>query len=88
MRFWVVANVVCRETQYRLVFMPSLLRRFREAQDHSQAPLTAPQARAIRAEAVGVRVTLEIASKMEQRRGFKDLDQDNFWAEWQQLQHP
>ena len=68
-----------------LVFMPSLLKCFRGAEQESGSPLTLEAAQKIRGTAVAVVISDEIGAKMEQRRGFRDLDQKDFWNEWQQL---
>jgi hypothetical protein len=65
------------------IFMPSLLRLFREAEQQGGAPLTLEQARSIRAKATGMLVTKAAAQDIEIRRGFRDLHPDDFWNEWQ-----
>jgi hypothetical protein len=67
------------------VFMPSLFAAFQTAESGSGTPLTFSRAREIRNQAVGVLVTEELAAKLEQRRGFRDLDPDEFWSDWLQL---
>jgi hypothetical protein len=66
------------------IFMPSLLRLFREAEQQGGAPLTLEQARKIRAKATGMLVTKAAAQDIEIRRGFRDLHPDDFWNEWQE----
>src|SRR5690349_7431764 len=63
----------CEEIRSVAVFMPSLLKRFAEADRQSGAPLTHSQAQDIRNTAVHVLVSEETASKLQQRRGFLDL---------------
>jgi hypothetical protein len=69
------------------VFMPSLLWRFRKAEAESASPLTSSQAQEIRDKAVWVLLPEMIVSKMEVRRGFRDLDPDSFWTDWQQIRN-
>jgi hypothetical protein len=71
------------EIRLVIVFMPSLLNRFAEAEKEFRAPLTLSQAADIRNKAVGISVSPEIAFKLEERRAFRDLDPDHFWADWQ-----
>ena len=80
-----MTNVVFGEQKMFPVFMPSLLTRFREAEEQSGTPLTQIEATQIRDRAVGVLVREEIASKLEQRRGFRDLHPDEFWSDWQRM---
>ena len=68
-----------------LVFMPSLLACFRNAERESGSSLTLEEAQKIRRTAVAVVLNEEVALKMEQRRGFRDLDPISFWSEWQAL---
>jgi hypothetical protein len=79
-----MAYVVLGEEKLFPVFMPSLLRRFREAEQESGSPLTCYQAQEIRNTAVGILLPGPIALRLEERRGFRDLDPDAFWTDWQQ----
>ena len=76
---------VCGEIKLVVVFMPSLLTRFAQAEKESRVPLTLSQAQQIRSNAVAVLVSGEVALKLEQRRRFRDLDPDDFWTDWQRL---
>jgi hypothetical protein len=80
-----MANVVFEEEKMFPVFMPSLLSRFRDAEAELGSPLTSRQAREIRDNAAGVLLPEPIASKLEERRGFRDLDPKNFWNDWQEF---
>jgi hypothetical protein len=78
-----MANSFRVEQPSTWIFMPSLLRLFREAEQEGGAPLTLEQARSIRANATGMLVTKAAAQNIETRRGFRDLHPDHFWNEWQ-----
>jgi hypothetical protein len=80
-----MANVVFGEEKMSQVFMPSLLSRFREAEAESGSPLNSKQAEEIRESAVALLLPEPAALKLEERRGFRDLDPDSFWTEWQQI---
>ncbi|HUR44380.1 MAG TPA: hypothetical protein VMZ27_00795, partial [Candidatus Saccharimonadales bacterium] len=67
-----------------LVFIPSLVSRFRAA-EQEQGPLTPDKARQVRLEAEGSLVSEPIAREIEQSRGFQDLDADDFWNDWQRF---
>jgi hypothetical protein len=83
-----MANASALDQRMVPVFMPSLLTLFREAEQKSGSPLTFDEAKQIRNEALGVLVTQEVATKIETRRGFRDLDPINFWNDWQELRDP
>jgi hypothetical protein len=68
-----------------LVFMPTLLTCFRDAEKKSGTPLTLEAAQKIRATAVAFLANDEMALKIEYRRGFRDLDPIAFWDEWRAL---
>src|SRR4051812_39783657 len=74
----------CERIKLVAVFMPSLLNCFAEAEREARAPLTHCQAKKIRNTAIQVLVSEETASTLQQRRGFVDLDPDDFWTEWLQ----
>jgi hypothetical protein len=80
-----MANVDFGDEKLFPVFMPSLLWRFRLAEEQSGSPLTSTEAKAIRDNAVGVLLPEPIALRLQQRRGFRDLDPDRFWTDWQQV---
>src|SRR5438045_3444908 len=67
------------------VFMPCLLTRFRQAEQKAGSPLTPVQAQEICSHAVGIMVSEDLVAKLEQRRGFRDLDPEHPWNEWQRV---
>ncbi|HUR47634.1 MAG TPA: response regulator [Candidatus Saccharimonadales bacterium] len=64
------------------VFMPSLLSLFREAESANQGALTREQACQIRAGAVAMMLDVALSRRIDQKRGFKDLDPTTFWEDW------
>ena len=64
------------------MFMPSLLSLFREEEQQSGLPLTYQRAREIVEGAVITSLSQPLATQLERRRGFHDLDPLHFWAEW------
>lgn len=64
------------------MFMPSLLSLFREEEARSGLPLTYEKARKIVRSAVITNLSQPLAAQLERRRGFHDLDPNDFWVEW------
>ena len=67
------------------VYNPSLSALLLAAEKDKGAPLTVPEVLAIRDSATVLNVPAEHAQQLEQKRGYKDINADNVWAEWQEL---
>lgn len=66
-------------------FMPSLSAVLVAAEDKKCEPLTYDEAISIRDDAQCIMMEKSDAHKMDESRGYKDLDPENLWYEWQML---
>lgn len=66
-------------------FSPSLASLLRRAELAKGSPLAEREVLEIRDNATAIVVTPEIAREMDQNRGYRDIDPDNCWIEWQEL---
>jgi hypothetical protein len=66
-----------------LAFIPSLLATLINREDAKGAPLTESEVLSIRDKAPVVAATKEQFKPVEEARGYKDLDAENAWKEWQ-----
>jgi hypothetical protein len=63
--------------------IPSLVATLLNRERAKGAPLTEEEVIAIRDTAPSVAMTREDAAKVDERRGYLDIDPENCWAEWQ-----
>jgi SAM-dependent methyltransferase len=68
-----------------LVFIPALAPLLLRAEQLKGSPLTEAEVLRIRDKATCVSMTREQARKIEEERGYADLDPEEAWAEWQQF---
>jgi uncharacterized protein YegJ (DUF2314 family) len=67
------------------VFIPALGPLLIHAEDAKGTPLTEAEAITIRDRAAVVMMVRDDAIKMDQSRGYQDIDPENLWHDWQQL---
>ena len=67
------------------VYSQGLSALFLAAETESRRPLTEKECLAIRDSATVVFVPVESAAEMDKQRGYKDINPDNCWEEWQIL---
>jgi hypothetical protein len=63
--------------------IPSLVSTLLNREDAKGSPLTEEEVIAIRDAAPSVAMTREQAAKVDEGRGYLDIDPENCWAEWQ-----
>jgi hypothetical protein len=63
--------------------IPSLVATLLNREQAKGSPLTEEEVLAIRDTAPSVAVTREEAAKVDEGRGYLDIDPENCWAEWQ-----
>ena len=68
-----------------IVFMPALAPLLHRAEQLKGGPLTEEEVCRIRDRAICVTMSPEAAAAIEAERGYRDLDPENAWQEWQQL---
>lgn len=64
-------------------FIPSLVSRLIRAEEDKGSPLTEPEVLAIRDTATTMRVTLKARDFVWLKRGYRDIDPDDVWNDWQ-----
>lgn len=74
-----------KEPQLVPVFMPSLSALLVNAEGNKGAPLTEQEVLAIRDKSVCVMMPLDQAVKMDESRGYCDINPENCWDEWLML---
>jgi len=67
------------------VFIPALVAILLRAEKVKGDALTEDEVLTIRHEAVYMMMTLDMAKKQEESRGYADLDPENCWEEWQEV---
>ena len=67
------------------VFMPALAHLLRQAEQAKGSPLTRAEALQVRDKGVCVMLRPTAALELEDKRGFRDIDPENCWEEWQAL---
>lgn len=67
------------------VFVPALAAVLIGAEDKKGAPLTYDEVIQLRDTAPCIMMAIADARKMEEKRGYRDLDPENCWYDWQQL---
>jgi len=86
-RAWLIFNVRQKMSEERLIlyFMPSLVATLLNRECAKGAPLTEEEVLAIRGAAPCVATPVDVAAKVDQERGYTDIDAENCWAEWQAI---
>jgi hypothetical protein len=64
--------------------IPSLVSTLLRLEEEKGSPLTEQEVLSIRDAAPAVALPVEPASAVEKARGYRDIDLDNCWEEWQQ----
>ena len=67
-----------------IVITPSLVSTLWRREKENGAPLTEQEVFAIRDGATAIALPVEQAAAVEENRGYRDIDPENCWAEWQQ----
>ena len=68
-----------------IVFIPALAPLLLRAEQLKGQPLTEAEVLRIRDHAICATVSREAAARLEEERGYRDIDPENCWAEWQEL---
>ena len=63
--------------------IPSLVSLLLRRETEKGAPLTEQEVLSIRDAAAAVALPADMAAKVERERGYRDIDLDNCWKEWQ-----
>ena len=77
----------CKKTNMELatVFIPSLVSVLTRHELDKGRPLTEQEVIAIRQRSVAVELSRSEARRLEDRRGYKDIDPAHCWETWQKL---
>ncbi len=67
------------------VFMPTLAHLLRQAEAAKGSPLTRAEVLAVRDKGVCMMLRASAALELEEKRGFRDIDPEDCWEEWQSL---
>lgn len=67
------------------VFMPSLAALLIVAEKRRRRPLTEKEVTAIKNTTTVMMLIAEAAQKLDEQRGYKDINPENCWDEWQEL---
>ena len=67
------------------VFMPPLVTILAQQERQKGSPLTEDEVIAIRGRSVVMMMRQSIAEQMAQKRGYRDIDPQTCWQEWQQV---
>src|SRR5262245_37898477 len=67
------------------VFIPALAPLLEHAEEVKGASLTQEEVHRIRDNATCIMMRAEDASRMAESRGYRDIDPESCWQEWQQL---
>ena len=67
------------------MFMPSLASLLVHFEKKKGSPLTESEVLDIRDNGVCVMVPERVAGKMEEQRGYRDVDPENCWSDWNAL---
>jgi len=65
------------------VFIPALVVLLEAAEDMKGTPLTTGEVHAIRDRATCIMMAADVAHKMDDSRGYPDVDPENCWHDWQ-----
>jgi hypothetical protein len=72
------------QEQLVIVITPSLVSTLWKREKEKGAPLTEQEVLAIRDGATAVALPAASAAAVEESRGYRDIDPESCWAEWQQ----
>jgi hypothetical protein len=67
------------------VFIPPLVTMLVQQERQKGAPLTEEEVIAIRGRSIVMMMRSSAAEQMAQKRGYRDIDPQNCWHEWQQV---
>lgn len=67
------------------MFMPALAHLLRQAEQTKDSPLTRAEVLQVRDKGACVMLRTSAALELEEKRGFRDIDPENCWEEWQAL---
>lgn len=67
------------------IFMPALAHLLREAEQVKGSPLTRAEVLQTRDQGTCMMLRSSAALELEEKRGFRDIDPENCWEEWQTL---
>ncbi len=67
------------------IFMPALAHLLREAELSKGSPLTRAEVLQARDQGVCMMLRGSAALELEEKRGFRDIDPEDCWEEWQAL---
>ena len=67
------------------MFMPALAHLLRQAEQAKGSPLTHAEVLQVRDNGACVMLRASAALELEEKRGFRDIDPENCWQEWQAL---
>jgi hypothetical protein len=67
------------------VFMPPLAYMLGHHERQKGVPLTEQEVLAVRDKSVAMMMRRSVADQMSQKRGYRDIDAQNCWHEWQEM---
>src|SRR4051794_29064975 len=67
------------------VFVPALGHLLIRAEDEKGEPLTEEEVRHVRDNAPCIMMPIDDARRLDQKRGYHDIDPENCWHDWQHL---
>ena len=66
-------------------FVPALALLLRQAEEAKGSPLTRAEVLQVRDKGTCMMLRSSVALEMEEKRGFRDIDPEDCWEEWQAL---
>ena len=88
----IFGEVVCKKKmslfkfiKKKLVFIPSLVAILIDAEKTKGSPLTENEVISIRDSSTTMEIALELLPTFEESRGYRDIDPENCWNEWQEI---
>ncbi len=66
-------------------FVPALALLLRQAEEAKGSPLTRAEVLQVRDKGTCMMLRSSVALEMEEKRGFRDIDPEDCWEEWQTL---
>ena len=66
-------------------FIPALALLLRQAEEAKGSPLTRAEVLQVRDKGTCMMLRSSVALEMEEKRGFRDIDPEDCWEEWQTL---
>jgi len=67
------------------IFIPALALLLRQAEEAKGSPLTRAEVLQVRDKGTCMMLRSSVALEMEEKRGFRDIDPEDCWEEWQTL---